>query len=135
MSSFAIGDFEFINLSRAISRPAEGVSLEVKPGVDGTTVWQNGRRGEPFQLVSSVNAADIASADDLLVAYQALKGQNPVLVKWANRVLACKVMVLDVQPIDGEMFATLTSVGGIFAAGTSTAAFLRAVWTLLSLDP
>lgn len=134
MSAFQIGDFEFINLTRAVSRPAETVALEVKPGVDGTTVWQTGRRGEPFQVVSVVNPADVVSADDLLVAYQTLRGKNPVLVRWAGRVLNVKVLVLDVQPLDGGLFATLTSVGGIAAAGTNTAACLYAVWTLLPLD-
>lgn len=134
MSAFGIGDFEFITLSRAISRTAEQVFLEVKPGVDGTTVWQGGRRGEPFQLISAVNPADINSADDLLTAYQALQGQNPVNVKWAGRVLNVKVLVVDVQPIDGGMFATLTSVGGL-APGNNTSAFLYAVWTLLPIDP
>lgn len=135
MSAFAIGQFDFINLTRAISRPHEHLSLERKPGVDGVTVWQLGKAGEPFSLVSSVNPPDIAAADALLVQYQALIGASPQNVKWANSVLnGIKVCVLDVQPIDEGMFATLTSVGGIAAAGANTAAFLYAVWTLLPID-
>lgn len=134
MSAFQIGDFPFINLSRAISRPRERVSLERKPGVDGTTVWQTGKAGEPFTLVSSVNPPDITSADALLVQYQALTGQSPVLVKWANSVLNnVKVLVLDVQPLDEGMFATLIGIGGI-TPGTNSLAMLYAQWTLLPLD-
>lgn len=132
MSAFQIGDFEFINLSSAISRPYERVSLERKPGVDGVTAWQNGRAGEPFVLVSSVNPADINSADSLLVQYQALIGQNPVTVRWGGNALnGIKVLVVNVQPLDGAMFATLTAVGGINA---NSRAMLYAQWTLLSLD-
>lgn len=134
-ATFQIGDFQFINLSRHPGRPHEHVSLERKPGNDGTTVWQTGKAGEPFTCISSVNPPDVAAGESLLVQYQALIGQNPVAMKWANiNQDAIRVLVLDVQPMDHGLFATLTSVGGVAAAGANTAGFLYAVWTLLPID-
>lgn len=130
MSAFQIGDFEFIDLKRAISRTYEHVSAEKKPGVDGTTFWQLGKSGEPFTVLSCVNAPDIDAAESLVAAYQALIGQNPVTVKWANKLLDLKVMVMGVEPLDQGVFATLTSVGGIYPPGTNTRGFVYAQWIL-----
>lgn len=135
MSAFQIGDFQFINLSRHPGRPYENVSLERKPGNDGVTAWQLGKAGEPFTCISSVNAADVAAAEALLIGYQALIGQNPVMMTWASlNQAAIRVLVLNVQPLDGGLFATLTSVGGVVANGVNTAGFLYAQWTLIPLD-
>lgn len=135
MSAFQIGDFQFINISRHPGRPYEQTSLERKPGNDGYTVWQLGKAGEEFNVLTSVNPADLAYAEAMLVQYQALIGQNPVTMRWGDMAQdAIRVLVRNVQPVDGGLFKTLTSVGGITAAGANTAAFLYAMWTLLPLD-
>lgn len=135
MSAMQIGDFSFINISRPPGRPYEQTSLERKPGNDGHTVWQLGKAGEEFTCLTSANPADVAAAVSLLAQYQALIGQNPVTMHWANVSQdAIRVLVRNVQPVDGGTFATLTSVGGIAPPGSNTAGFIYAMWTLLPID-
>lgn len=135
MSAFQIGEFQFINLSRHPGRPSESVSLERKPGNDGVTCWRLGKAGEPFTCISSVNPADVAAGESLLVQYQALRGQDPVTMTWASLFQgAIRILVVDVQPLDNGLFATLTSVGGVAAPGANTAGMLYAMWTLLPID-
>lgn len=134
-SQFSIGQFEFISLSQCRVVSGEQVEIEAKPGVDGVNIWQTGKRGDIWEATSSVNARTVQEAESLAIQYQNSKGQNPVQMKWAGVVIPGKLfMVLNVVPLESQVFATLTSVGGIFDAGTPTYGFVRARWTLLDVS-
>lgn len=128
-----IGDFEFIALSRAISGPVQQLAREVRPGVAGVTLWKTGKRAEPFGLMSEVDVADIDAAEDLLHQYEAIVGESTQLVTWNGKNLAPRrVVVMNVEPIENGIFATLLGIGGVL--GNSNA-FCRCLWTLQPIDP
>ena len=133
MTTFSIGDFHFISLSRAFSRPVWQIEREIRPGFDGATFWRMGRRSEPMPLRSVVDVADLDAALATLRAYEQLVGENPVTVKWADRDLAqMLVFVHGVVPEEGGLHATLLGIGGL--QGTSHA-FLRCIWLVETLEP
>lgn len=127
-----IGEFTFINLSRAISGPAEQLTREVRSGVKGVTLWRTGKRANPINLVSVVDVADIDSAEDLVHQYEALVGSDPVNVVWNGKKLAYKVVVMAVEPLDEGVHATLIGIGG--TRGSSNA-MCYCMWTLQPIDP
>lgn len=126
MPQFVIGQFDFINLSRPPSVPQQKLVRETKPGKDGVTFFQNGKRAEPFQLTSSRDCATVDDAASLVASYQDLVGQGAVSMWWCSRYRG-DVVVHGVEPIDGEVRAVLLGIGGIL--GTSRA-MARCVWLL-----
>ncbi len=129
----SIGEFEFISLSRAISGVVQQVAREVRPGVKGVTLWKTGKRAEPFSLMSEVDTADVDTAEDLLHQYEELVGESSVLVTWNGKNLAPRrVVVLNVEPVEGGIFQTLIGIGGL--RGNSNG-FCRCIWTLQPIDP
>lgn len=127
-----IGDFSFIHLSGAITGPVQQVVREVRPGVKGVTLWRTGKRAEPIVRASVVDTADCDAAEDLLHQYEELVGQNPVPVLWEGKLLARKVVVMDVQPLEEGIHQTLLGIGGTL--GTSNG-LCRCLWFLQPIDP
>lgn len=131
--SFAIGAFRFISLSRVFSRPTHKLVREARPGVSGVTFWRTGKRAEPVQIASAVDAASVEQAEALIHAYELLVGADPVAVQWGGLdrpdILA---IVHDVQPIENGVFKTLLGIGGTLG---SSQAFVRASWTIEPIDP
>lgn len=128
-----IGEFQFINLSRAISGPVQQLVREVRPGVRGVTFWKTGTRAEPFQLLSVVDAADCDAAEDLLHQYEAIVGADPVAVIWNGKNLAPrKVVVMAVEPLEEGIHQTLIGIGGTLGVSNG---LCRCVWTLNPIDP
>lgn len=128
-----IGEFTFINLSRAISGPVQQLVREVRTGRNGVTLWRTGKRADPFQLSSVVDTVDCDAAEDLLHQYEASVGQNPVLVTWNGKNLnPLKVVVLNVEPVEEGIYATLIGIGGTLG---SSHGFCRAIWTLQPVNP
>lgn len=134
MSQFKIGTFEFINLDSAIGDPFESITLEARPGQDGYTLWQNGKRAQPITFQSVVNVVDLASAHALLLQYQAKVGQDPLTLVWGGIIRdSIRLGILGVQEVPRGLHATLTSVGGVLPPGTISRALLHAQWTVLPL--
>lgn len=132
MSVFRLGDFSFINLTRALSRPVERLEREIRLGTSGVTFWRTGKRGEPFQLASVADVADVDAAQDLLAEYEDLVGGDPVNAIWADRAHESLVVVHNVMPLEGGLHATLIGIGGLLG---SSNALLRAVWLVETIDP
>jgi len=129
MKTFAIGNFEFLDMSRAVSRPTKRISREVRAGVSSVSWWNTGRRGEPFSLLTVVDVADVPGAIALLRQYEQLKDlMQTQPITWANDpVGGCRVMILDVNPIERGLHHTLLGVGGKLG---SSNALLRCQWDL-----
>jgi hypothetical protein len=133
MTKFRLGDFEFVSLSRALSRPVQSIEREVRPGANGVTLWRTGKRGQPFVLMSFVDCTDTEAALNLLAQYEQLVGGDPVTAKWAGHEIAeLLVFVHQVLPDEQGLRATLLGIGG--KEGTSHA-FLRCHWLVETIDP
>lgn len=126
-----IGEFQFISLSRAISGPVQQLVREVRPGVQGVTLWKTGERADPFMLISTEDTADADAAEDLLHQYEALVGEKAVQVIWQGKNIApIWVVVLAVEPLEEGIHATLLGIGGTLG---SSHGMCRCVWTLQSI--
>jgi hypothetical protein len=134
VGSFSIDEFEFISLSRAIPRPTKGIVREVRAGVKGTTFWDTNSRGQPFTILSIVNAADVADAMNLFEQYQALKDDfAPVQVVWDDELLdPTRLMILNVDVIEHGLYATLLGIGGV--ADTPSFGMLKCRWDVEAVN-
>lgn len=126
MSGFWIGNFDFINMSRVPSGAMTQLDREVRPGVNGVTVWDTGSRSTPFQVLTAADTVDVLNARAALRQYQAIAGRNPVEL-WFAGVFDSMVIVHHVDSIDDGIYQTLLGVGG--RLGTSHG-MIRALWTL-----
>lgn len=91
-----------------------GVVLS-RPGVDGSAVWLTGERGKPFTLRSSIDAFDLAYAMQLYAAYRQMVGELVDLI-WNGLEMTnstTQIIVVDVTPVDGRVFAMTGGVGGL----------------------
>lgn len=128
-----IGEFTFINLSRAISGPVQQLVREVRTGRNGVTLWRTGKRADPFQLSSVVDTVDCDSAEDLLHQYEELVGKDPVLATWQGKNITSRlIVVLNVEPHEEGIYGTLIGVGGTLG---SSRGMCRCIWTLQPIDP
>lgn len=135
MSGMRIGQFEFINISRPLSSVNQQTVLEGRPGVNGWSIWKTGKRGKPFYVRTVVNLADTDTAQATLQAYEALIGENPVVVTWGGMVRSdVLAFVKSVDIADDDLHATLLGIGGVAPQGTITKAMLYAQWELVSIQ-
>lgn len=106
------------------------LDVHARTGVDGIEVWKTGDRGTPFQVLSVVDCADIATATALLRTYEQMVGKDPVALCWADQAFAGKVQVLAVEALEGHPKAVLSGGGGLLGASR---ALLRCVWGLIAI--
>jgi hypothetical protein len=133
MARFRIGTFEFISLSRALSRPVQQIEREVRPGFDGVSFWRSGVRSEPMPLTSVADCPTVSGGLGLLTAYETLVGGDPVPVTWADLELPeLLVFVHAVLPLDHGLHATLLGIGGLNGVSRG---LLRCVWIVETIDP
>lgn len=133
MSQFKIGDFEFINMSRLISRPTKRLTREVRSGVAGVTFWNTGKRAEPIIVETVVDTADKNAATNRIFQYEQLIGASPVIVTWfGSPIDGIRVVVMDVQPAERGVHTMLLGVGGV--TGGVSHGLCRAIWLLNSID-
>jgi hypothetical protein len=123
---FKIGDFDFIDLSRAPSRSLTRTVREVRPGASGVTLHRMGSQPAPYSLVSVRDVADVETGLDLYAEYEDAVGSDPVTLIWAG-VDKGLVYIHNVLPLDEGIYATLLGIGGL--EGTSNG-MVRAAWTL-----
>lgn len=133
MTVSKIGDFRFIALSQAPLANIEMVDVEVRPGVDGVSLWKLGKHRPPIQIDSvrdvagDTTALALAAALTLYRSYEDFVGSDAVQVEWADVVTtAAKYVVIGVELI--AITPCVGSVGGI-EAGLNRA-MLRCRWTL-----
>lgn len=131
MSSYRIGEFEFVSLSRALSRQKQQLERELRPGTDGVSLWRTGRRGEPFELVSFADVESVSAAQALLARYEDAVGGEPVEAVWADDEFEGLLVIHNVLPVPGGCRQTLIGVGGLLG---SSHGYLRAVWLVETVD-
>ena len=127
-----IGDFEFISLRGAMERPKLRISIDVRPGVDGVELVQSGKHGEPFQLMSFVDAETYESGRAEARAYESLIGEDAVtlVVGGVSSVdEGYKVVVLNVR--DAQVMPCRRAIGGL---RENSQAVIRAIWDLIAVE-
>lgn len=127
---FKLGDQLFISLTRPPLGVMTQLDVHARTGVDGIEVWKTGDRGTPFQVLSVVDCADIATATALLRTYEQMVGKDPVVLCWADQAFDGKVQVLSVEALENHPKRVLGGGGGLVANST---ALLRCVWTLIAV--
>ncbi len=129
-----IGTFDFVSLQGQVGQITEDLELITRPGVYGVGFWKTGQRGKPFELTSSVDTVDFASARTTYLEYLALIGADPVDLHWN---------VLDISTLEGiqfvvthcelvEMKAIKTAVGKVINAPSE--GWLVCRWTLVPVS-
>ncbi len=85
MATNSIGAFNFVSLSGP--RPGQPLDLEhqvvelrQRPGTDGTASRVQGRKGEPFEVRTTVDAADYLAGVQLIRLYTLAEAIEPLVV-------------------------------------------------------
>lgn len=128
----AIGNFTFIALLGNPVPPKGQPQVIARPGVDGVGIWRSGKRGEPFKMVSQVDAPSMRVARNAMAAYVASIEQNPVALiqdDYDYSSEGWKVVVLDV--VQRQCHAIISAVGGI---NPPSLAYLEAEWALVAVS-
>ena len=128
-----IDNLDFITLEGAIVPPYQRSELLQRPGLDGTQITRIGSKGEPFELISTVDAKTVAHASQLYDSYLAkvvnqLYDVEQHSVKTSTRMPAFKCAVLEVKEL--EKRAIETPVGNTF--NPPSKALLVCRWVLIA---
>jgi hypothetical protein len=135
MSTFnLIGPWLFISMEPGPPEGfAEQIAVEARSGVNGYDMWKTGQRGRPFAVITRVDppgatiAAALAAGRARYRQYEALVGQGPQVIVWANlpetfRVIVQNVRRLGLRPVVGGK-------GGL----NNGQAILEVEWTLIAV--
>jgi hypothetical protein len=126
----SIGGFEFITLKGEIDL-GNGMQVEdvSRPGVNGVAFRLLQRRGEPFRLASTVDVANLAAANTLLLDYKEMQGtlqdvEDEHGTVWSN------LMVLSVRTRQRQY--TVGKSGGLVVGNTGY--LVLADWVLQATE-
>lgn len=122
--------FPFLSLQGSLMPVRPTFEREIRSGVNGIGIWNTGNRGEPFQITTLLDCADVDAAGTALAAYIAA-----VLTKkdlyycgelWGT-VIVQNVMLQDIK--------TFTAAnGGIQGWSGGSGAILTVNWTLETIS-
>jgi hypothetical protein len=127
-----IGTIPFIALRGVTKPPGPKAVVDDRPGVDGSEKILIGTKGEPFVLLSEVDAESYADAKAAIKDYQQLiDGDALTLVQGgvSSDGLGYRVLVIDVQEV--ACFAIRSPVGN--KLNSPSLGFVRAQWTLVGV--
>jgi hypothetical protein len=129
----SIGEFDFGGISGNPLPPSEFLSIDQRPGLDGTEITREAVKGLPFTLVTWVDEASYEAAWGLYRDYLALKQGDPVPLVHAGinseTVENYLVQVLDVRPL--EVKACRPGAGGL---NPPSLAMLICEWHLIAIE-
>lgn len=128
MSTFRLGAFSFIDMGPIPIGIQQKVEIETRPGVDGHALFLTGARGEPFQVQTVVDVANVAAGALLFGQYENAVGDSASII-WAGVAHAKTFDILQVRPI--QVNQIILGVGGL---GGTSAGLVRAAWTLIAND-
>jgi hypothetical protein len=125
-----IGNWEFHGMRGPPNFTQAIIVGEVRPGVNGATMWNLGVWGRPFDLATVRFVANHATAIALMQNYMLASKQNPmVLVYGGQPVQGGLFQVQNVEPIQ----ATAIARGQVPGDPTWYQGIVRARWTLFPL--
>jgi hypothetical protein len=127
-----IGTFRFVALLGNPMPPAQRVRIDDRPGFDNSEYALEGLKGEPFVVLSQVDADDYEDARALFLEYQELQGQDAVEFQQggvSSTAQGWKVKVLMVR-----QERCLALAGGAVGGLTATpGAWLECRWELQAI--
>lgn len=127
-SVFAIGEFEFVNISLLSLGTQRQLELESRAGVDDVAVWDLGLKGMPFEVRTFAVADDLEEARELYKDYRDIVGDK-VVIKFGD-ALEEQVTVLKVLPLEGGIRQI---AGGLATNPTRTVqGICECIWHLIS---
>lgn len=122
--------FPFLTIQGALLPTRPTFEREVRPGVNGMGVWSTGSRGEPFQLTTTLDCANVGAAGTALAGYLAA-----VLTKKDLYYCAALWGTVLVQNVVLQQIKTFQAgVGGVQAFTGGNGAILTVQWTLETLQ-
>lgn len=121
--------FGFLELTGTLVPSRQQMERIVRPGTNGIGVIYTGKRGEPFQIQTMVDAVDHVAAENMFKAYNLTVGLKKDLY-YANRpwgtVLVGNVVLQNIQ-------RTGPMIGGLNVLSAPSGALLTVSWTLETL--
>lgn len=126
-----IGDHQFLVLSGDRAPPKQILSLDERPGVDGTEITQEGLKGHPFTMRSEVDQENLDTASTTYLEYVDLIEADPVeLIQDDQSSVAegFRVQVLDVRRVLAKKI--VPGPGGLNAPSL---AYLICDWDLIAI--
>lgn len=125
---FQIGPFRMFSLSAPPQTPSEMAEVIQRPGVDGTGFMRTGRKGEEFELTSSIDVADKYTAHAIAAGYHSLENQAIYNIIYSDVDYSIAGVGFVVRKVSVDRINLLRrSVGGVNAG----LAFLTARWRLM----
>jgi hypothetical protein len=111
---YQIGPEPFLDIRGVPDLLKARLQLVVRSGVDGTAIWDDGTRGQPFTVRAISDAETIGDAFDKFVRCTQLVDADPIDVRWAGAwlsMLGVLYQVLDVRPV--EVCSLANASGGM----------------------
>lgn len=122
--------FPFLSLQGTLFPSRQTFERVMRPGVDGIGVWATGKRGEPFQITTTLDCLTITAAGTAFNVYN-----NAILTKkdlyFAGKFWGT-VMIQNV--IMQNIRAFKSGVGGIQDWSGGSGVVLTVNWTLETLQ-
>lgn len=136
MAQYSIGEQEFIAIHGAWSPPAEAISVDQRPGVDGSEITAHGKKGRPFVLTTFVDQVTYPIALGTIHNYQLYIDNPPVpLVLHGRSSETVGVNGFLVQVLDVEMQDCFTlAPGAMGGINPPSLAWLICNWTLIAIE-
>lgn len=125
---FKIGPAQFFSLSDPPQTPSEMAEIIQRPGVNGTGFIKTGKKGEPFDLRSSVDLADKFTANAVAANYHLLEYSGTYDIVFSDVSYSTAGVAFVVMKVETLEIRTLKrSVGGL----NNGLAWLTARWRLM----
>ena len=121
----ALGNFDFLTMSRRPVGPLPKIAIESRAGVNGVAAWNTGTRGEVQTIETYVDVPTFGYAQTLADLYATVVG-SLLPITYAGQTLPFVALVLSVE---AQPEAIVLGVGGL--SGVSRAA-VRATWQIVT---
>lgn len=125
---FQIGPFQFFSLSEPPQTPSEMADIIQRPGVAGTGFMKTGKKGEPFELTSSVDLADKYVAHAVASSYHSLEHAGTYDIVHSDVSYSFAGVAVVVMSVRTIAIKNLRTVAGGLNGGN---AWLTARWKLM----
>lgn len=117
-----------IRVDGELSVPIEQFDLEVRAGVNGTSVYKTGTRSDPIRFLSTVDVITWESGEQLYLDYTQIIGQRVEVVRNGITWKTVDFLVLSIRKL--RLQNNLFAVGGL----RNGIARLTCGWDMLPLE-
>jgi hypothetical protein len=128
MSTYSLGTFSFVSMSRPPRRGAQQAVNEVRPGINGHAIFYVGSRGDEFEVQTFANVVSSDTPESVSHAYEAAKNALATLT-YNGTAESNYYQILDVQINDASK--VLMGIGGL--SGTTVGRVI-ATWRLVQTN-